>query len=97
MRDVRLAPWTDEEVTQLNAYQRDGRFHPYTCGSGNRSDDFHKAAAVNYGLGDLGQLHATIQGWICPGGCAYTQNWADFSFLTVVESYPQHLRDDAGE
>lgn len=26
------APFTDEQVDLLNAYQRSGRFHPYTCG-----------------------------------------------------------------
>lgn len=83
MPDVRRAPWTPEEVDALNAYQREGRFHPYTCGSNYRTDDFHKTAAVHFGLNDLGQLHATINGWICPGGCRYTQDWADFSFLTL--------------
>jgi len=28
------APWTDEQVAQLNAYQHAGSFHPYTCGCG---------------------------------------------------------------
>ena len=30
--DKREAPWAPEEVAALNAWQADGRFHPYTCG-----------------------------------------------------------------
>lgn len=26
------APWTDEQVDHLNAFQRSGAFHPFTCG-----------------------------------------------------------------
>lgn len=27
------APWTDEQVKNLNDYQNSGRFHPFTCGN----------------------------------------------------------------
>jgi hypothetical protein len=77
--DIIRAPWTQEVADALNAFQRAGRFHPFTCGSGNRGNEFHAAAIANYGLNDAGQLHATLNGWICMG-CGYTQDWA-FTFM----------------
>lgn len=41
--------------------------HPFTCGSGNRTDSNH--------LDGQGKLVATESGWICPF-CEYTQDWA---------------------
>ncbi len=65
------APWTKEQVDGLNAYQEAGRMHPYTCGSGNRTDDKH--------LDGEGKLVATTDGWVCPY-CDYKQDWAhDFT------------------
>lgn len=61
------APWTPEQVEALNARQRDGKFHPYTCGSGNRTDSAH--------LDGTGILVATAGGWVCPY-CDYRQSWA---------------------
>lgn len=42
-------PWTDEQVAALNAFQHDGRFHPFTCGNNS-----------NHPV-----LVATPTGWIC--------------------------------
>lgn len=61
------APFTAEQVAALNARQQDGRFHPYTCGSGRRQDEHH--------LDGEGVLVATEEGWVCPY-CDYRQNWA---------------------
>jgi hypothetical protein len=58
--------FTDQEVRSLNAYQRSGNMHPFTCG-GNRTDSNH--------LDGEGVLIATHKGWICCY-CDYTQNWA---------------------
>ena len=44
------APFTIEQVVALNAYQRRGSFHPFTCGN------FHEPT----------DLVATLQGWRCP-------------------------------
>lgn len=56
------APWSAQQVEQLNRYQREGWFHPYTCGRRG----FHDANLV-----------ATSGGWYCPvEGCDYTQDWA---------------------
>lgn len=61
------APWTQAEVDALNARQDDFRFHPYTCGSGHRTDEKH--------LDGEGRLVATVNGWMCPY-CDYRQDWA---------------------
>ncbi len=73
LSEVTKAPWTEEEVANLNAFQESGRFHPFTCG-GARCDDAHKAYADEHG-GDYGQLVATADGWKCPV-CDYRQDWA---------------------
>lgn len=69
------APWTPEQVAALNARQRDGSYHPFTCG-GNRTDANH--------LDGEGVLVATPDGWVCPY-CDYRQNWAHAEML---ESHP---------
>lgn len=61
------APFTPEQVVALNRFQRDGRFHPFTCGSGRRTDSAH--------LDGNGILVASEQGWHCPY-CEYVQDWA---------------------
>jgi hypothetical protein len=66
------APWTQEEVDALNRYQQERWMHPFTCGSGRRTDKDH--------LDGEGILLATLDGWICPF-CDYRQNWAhEFMF-----------------
>ena len=58
------APWTDEQVTALNAFQHHGRMHPFTCGAVHSS-------------GRSPILVATPAEWICPDPeCDYTQDWA---------------------
>jgi hypothetical protein len=72
------APWTVEQTVALNAWQRAGRVHPFTCG-GDRMDNAHIRYAAAHG-GDNGQLIATPNGWSCPV-CSYRQTWAhDFMF-----------------
>lgn len=55
--------WTDSEVSELNARQKDGRFHPYTCPGDKVS------------CKDQRDLIATPNGWVCQCG-EYTQGWA---------------------
>jgi hypothetical protein len=58
------APWSEDQVRNLNAFQRSGRMHPFTCGW--RSEH-----------GGEGILVATAAGWECPAdGCEYRQTWA---------------------
>jgi len=54
-------PWSDREVELLNQYQRRGEMHPYTC------PKEHDRETI---------LVATNDGWVCPDGDGYTQNWA---------------------
>jgi hypothetical protein len=63
---MKRAPFTVDEVASLNAYQQSGAFHPFTCGSGNRTDTRH--------LDGEGLLVASTDGWRCPF-CDYTQDW----------------------
>ena len=60
------APWSPEEVTSINDFQESGVMHPFTCGSGQRTDASHNHQG--------GTLVATTNGWICPY-CSYTQDW----------------------
>lgn len=71
--DKIVAPWTQEQVDALNRYQREGRFHPFTCGC--RDDEAHRAHARANGDPDYGLLVAGRGGWTCPV-CAYAQDWA---------------------
>lgn len=59
------APFTEEQVKSLNAYQRSGYFHPFTCGNDNCPHKRHEHSV----------LYAKTDGWHCPN-CNYTQNWA---------------------
>ncbi len=65
--EVLAAPFTDDEIEALNSWQKSKLTHPYTCGSGNRTDAAHTDGE--------GVLVATRDGWICPF-CDYTQDWA---------------------
>jgi hypothetical protein len=69
------APFTEEQVKNLNEYQASGQLHPFTCGGtycGDRSK--HEG----------GLLEATRSGWICP--CKqYSQNWAH-KFMAEVDT-----------
>ena len=67
MSELIRAPWTPEQVYNLNKFQENGRMHPFTCGSGNRTEASHSRSD--------GVLVATINGWICPY-CEYKQDWA---------------------
>lgn len=74
------------EIDNINEFQRNGRFHPLTCG-GNRHDDAHKKYAEENGDCDLGLLVATENGLICPV-CGYTQNWVH-DFISSGETNSQ--------
>jgi hypothetical protein len=67
------APWTAEQIADLNAYQWSDYYHPYTCGNDRMSRDHQDYQALVGG--DFGQLVATPEGWLCPV-CGYRQNWA---------------------
>jgi hypothetical protein len=68
-----LAPWTPDQVGNINAYQLSGVAHPFTCGR----DDCLYGDAVVGGHNRAGRtvLLATMDGWECPA-CGWTQDWA---------------------
>lgn len=61
------APFTPEQIEKLNHWQQSRVMHPFTCGSGHRTDAQHADGE--------GVLVATAAGWKCPY-CDYTQDWA---------------------
>jgi len=60
---------TDEQIQDLNDWQKNPLFHPLTCG-GNRTDEKH--------LDGEGVLVATKEGWVCPY-CDYKQPFTKLS------------------
>jgi phosphoglucomutase len=66
------APFSDEQVAALNHYQRQGFFHPFTCGE---DDAEHVEYAEANRDRHVGLLVASRDGWHCPV-CQYTQTWA---------------------
>lgn len=69
-----FAPWNFRQVQALNAWQRRGDVHPFTCGGDNNGQ---RCGAV---------LRATVTGWVCSDGCGYTQNWAHGFMLKGVDA-----------
>jgi hypothetical protein len=57
------APWSDDQVGALNDWQRNKRFHPFTC-----PGDYPGCAKRR-------ELIATRDGWVCACG-NYRQGWA---------------------
>lgn len=84
MKEKSNAPWTPEQVENLNRYQKSGVFHEFTCGN-DRTD-------VNH-LDGNGTLIATTEGWHCPY-CDYKQVSAHEFMLNftqeALEKHPFH-------
>lgn len=85
-QDVVLAPFNKTQVKNLNAYQKEGKFHPFTCGgqptplpegtTNQKGEDVSgQLENSRRNCPDEGLLIATPQGWVCPCG-KYTQDWA---------------------
>jgi hypothetical protein len=70
--------FTPEQVANLDAFQKRGRFHPFTCP--NRGDGRHFHNGIDHGV-----LIPTVRGWICQC-CDYTQGWAH-DFMTPGERH----------
>ena len=70
-----VAPWTKEQVAELQRHQNLGIFHPYTCGTkGCKTKDEYHGNSI---------LIPTEYGWICPN-CDYTQDWAHASMADKI-------------
>jgi len=74
-----FAPFTDEQVGRLVAWQRSPFVHGFTC---PRRDTPQHA----WRMWDFGGLTPTAHGWICEEmGCNYFQDWA---YTYMVEPPP---------
>jgi hypothetical protein len=62
MPDIVHAPWSDEQVANLNRWQQCDHVHPFTC-----PNEHTEANTV--------ALFAHRSGWMCPL-CDYRQDWA---------------------
>jgi len=67
------APFTKEQVDNLNKFQSQTTFHPFTCGG---TVECLRTEKDNYGI-----LIAKPEGWVCACG-KYTQDWAH-EFMTL--------------
>jgi len=81
MSELINKPFTKEQVLNLNDWQKSRQMHPFTCTSGNRTDEKH--------LDGEGVLVAIEDGWICPY-CDYTQDWAH-KFMSLPVPEPHNL------
>lgn len=89
------APWSEEQVRNLNEFQEANYVHPFTCA--RRTETLHRVRPGR----DMGQLIATPDGWICPD-CDYTQDWAldsmaDGVFLRQTKDNLRDLLDSRNE
>jgi hypothetical protein len=64
------APWTDDEVDSLNAYQQSGAGHEFTCG-----DDACRGGKAGRPGSRQAPLIAGPGGWLCRF-CPYRQDGA---------------------
>jgi hypothetical protein len=62
-----MSKFTEDQIKSFNDFQHAGVFHPFTCGSGRRTDEHH--------LDGEGLLVLGEEGLECPY-CDYKQNWA---------------------
>lgn len=80
------APFTEEQVRNLKAFQESNRFHPYTCGGqptplppgtiSHKGDDVSgQLENSRENCPNEGILIPTTEGWVCPCG-QYTQDYA---------------------
>lgn len=97
MSDTIRPPWTPEQVAALNAFQRCGRVHPFTCGVCRDRDTDALVAKIEaaraagepdppWKSGGQHALVATADGWVCET-CDYTQDWAH---AFMAEPPPPH-------
>lgn len=90
-----IAPWTEDQVAAINAWQASGVVHPFTC----EADHARQQTLV-----------AERDGWHCPDpDCSYTQDWAmtsmtDLDLLrrtqrtrTVIWGSSAYVRDPLAE
>jgi hypothetical protein len=74
------APWTDEFIEALSAWQRAGFVHEYTCGNDHPGDR---------------TLYPTREGWRCTS-CSYKQTWAHNTTIEELRAQRKRLLDRFG-
>ena len=77
------APFTPEQVENLNEYQKLGKWHPFTCCSPEDISECQRRSGENEGL-----LVASEEGWTCPCG-KYKQDWCH-QFMTDVKTLKEN-------
>jgi len=81
------APFTKEQVEKLNKYQKEGKFHPFTCTGQliEQEDEKGKFTEKSRSVCENeGILIATEEGWVCPCG-QYKQDWAHSFMLEDIK------------
>lgn len=78
------APFTQEQIDNINDYQKGGRFHPFTCMSYNNCKREENK---------WGELVATRDGLVCPCG-KYKQDWVHDMMTQKQEPSPFKFKDD---
>lgn len=71
------APFSEEQVENINRFQQSGLAHPFTCGKRDQ-------ATHPWEHGDFGILRATEEGFVCDY-CDYKQWWA-YDFMADPET-----------
>jgi hypothetical protein len=67
LNKITKAPFTDEQIKNLNEYQKLDIVHKFTCGNDHNGER---------------TLIATDSGWVCPT-CDYKQDWCHTFMLNV--------------
>lgn len=83
-----VAPWTEEEVAALAAWQASGMTHSYTCGiCRDRDTQATIKRGGTYVPPPERALVPTPDGWTCQS-CDFKQNWALASSLLPPPTAP---------
>jgi hypothetical protein len=69
------APFTEEQVKNLEHWQKSGFVHPFTC--------------AKQGGGKHALLIPSKDGWLCPT-CGYTQDWAHGYMANIKVEPPNY-------
>lgn len=85
------APWNDDQLKNLNRFQKIGIMHPFTCCSPEEIHECERRSGKNDGL-----LTATTNGWVCPCG-KYTQDWCYPGMLDVAALIEQYNQSEFGK
>jgi NAD+ synthetase len=86
-----VAPFTNEQVQNLNEYQKLGIVHPFTCCSPENIHECERSCGKGEGI-----LIATNNGWVCPCG-KYTQDWAHAFMANVSELKKRYNESEFGK